>query len=834
MQKSQFTRKYVSWLTIPPAIVDIPLALLFTTQVLRLTATQTLLMLALLVGVYVIAAIVYTATLSASISSIENAVATSADVAEAMSRCLERTREMSVVGFGIAAALFVILATFAVMPSPIGFAYFAVAALIASFPAVAWAYAAGKQQLLRVASGSSRTRYVGREFSVGRKIAVVFIGSFLISSLALVELISSKVSAALEQLAIQSSGDRFERIYDTANLAAQITPGLLDDLREYVPAGYALHLIDRHGRLTSTRDPLTPDEVRAIRRIGNGDSTAFISPHVARFARLKDRSILVLGIPWEPYRHIPLQITLYTFIIALITTAIFALATYVLARDIGRPIKDLRNLARAMAQGNFQVAPRIFSDDEVGQLANSFGETRGNLRRLLGRIGNSGAVITNGVDILSGGTESLIQRSHEQAMLTEQANTALENVRGGIGNVVKAADGVAGLTQDASSRALELQASAVQVAASTGHLFQSVEKTSSSTTQMDQSMREMSKRTDVLAGIGDEVLSFVAEMNATVEELRRSAESTAEISRQVRIDAEAGGAAVSKTVLGINANRELSLTTAETFDGLQRSVAQIGQILSVIEDVAARTNLLALNAAIIAAQAGEQGAGFSVVADEIRELAERTRGSTKEISSIVKAVQSGSRQAVSKVHEAVERTETNVGLADDASASLTKIVQSAARSYDMAIKIAHALGDQAVASRHLHEATSRMSEHITEINKATREQAAGTAMLASEAERVREIAGQVKGATDEQSQAGRGITEGLEKIATDARAMRDSLERQLHETDRIAEASRTMLNIAQENDAIARQFNATLQNLVASGRDFESEVARFKVGPSEN
>ena len=107
-------------------------------------------------------------------------------------------------------------------------------------------------------------------------------------------------------------------------------------------------------------------------------------------------------------------------------------------------------------------------------------------------------------------------------------------------------------------------------------------------------------------------------------------------------------------------------------------------------------------------------------------------------------------------------------------------------------------------------------------------------MLASEAERVREIAGQVKGATDEQSQAGRGITEGLEKIATDARAMRDSLERQLHETDRIAEASRTMLNIAQENDAIARQFNATLQNLVASGRDFESEVARFKVGPSEN
>lgn len=824
----------MTWLTVPPAIVTIPLALLFTAQVLRLTAAHTLLILALLVALYAVAAAIYMLTLKESVCAVEDALAASSDVAEGMSRCLERTREMSLVAFGSSGVLFAVLATLIIMPSLIGFGYFAVAALIACFPAVAWAYAAGKQQLVRLAGSSSRTRYIGREFSVGRKIAAVFIGSFLISSLALVELISSKVSAALEHLAIQSAADRFERIHDTANLAAQINPRLLDDLREYLPEGFALHLIERNGRVTSTRDPLTPGEVAAIRGITNGDSTAFTSPHVLKFARLKDRSILVLGIPWEPYRNIPLQITLYTFIITLITTVIFALATYVLARDIGTPIKDLRNLARAMAQGNFQVAPRIFADDEIGQLANSFGETRGNLRRLLGRVGNSGATITSGVAILSGGTESLIQRSHDQALLTEQANTALENVRGGTGNVVKAADSVAELTQDASSRALELQASAVQVASSTGHLFQSVEKTSSSTTQMDRSMREMSRRTEVLAGIGDEVLSFVAEMNATIEDLRRSAQATADISRQVRIDAEAGGAAVAKTVIGINANRDLSLTTAETFDALQRSVAQIGQILTVIEDVAARTNLLALNAAIIAAQAGEQGAGFSVVADEIRELAERTRGSTKEISSIVKAVQTGSRQAVSKVHEAVQRTETNVTLADDASASLTKIVESAARSYDMAIKIAQALGDQALASRHLHEATSRMSEHITEINRATREQASGTAMLAAEAERVREIAGQVKTATDEQSQAGRGITEALEKIANDARAMRDSLERQLRETDRIAEASRTMLHIAQENDAIARQFNSTLQNLVASGRDFETEVARFTLGRDDS
>jgi methyl-accepting chemotaxis protein len=248
----------------------------------------------------------------------------------------------------------------------------------------------------------------------------------------------------------------------------------------------------------------------------------------------------------------------------------------------------------------------------------------------------------------------------------------------------------------------------------------------------------------------------------------------------------------------------------------------------VIEEVANRTNLLSLNAAIIAAQAGEQGAGFTVVANEIRELAERTRGSTKEISTIIKAVQSGSRQAVQKMHEGVAKVTDNVKLARNAASSLSKIVDSATRSYDMATRINRALSEQSQASRRLHEVTSRMSDHIAEINRATREQARGTTLMAQESERVRDIAGQVKNATQEQSLAGGGITVALEKIAEDARAMRDLLERQLEETDRIADASRMMLDIATQNDTMAREFSSTLSDLVRSGQDFEAEVARFR------
>lgn len=825
-----FTRRYVAWLVLPPAVVTVPLAYLFTHQVIRLSPADATIVLVLLTAIYVIAAVVYLAELTAPTCEFDEGIRGGGDVSQQMSRCLERTREMAAVAFVVAALLFAAVAAFIVFPTLTGFVYFAVAALIAAFPGIAWAYVSSKQQLVRAAANASSVRYLGRELTVGRKIAVVFIGSFLISSIALVVLVSSKVSVTLEHLAISSSADRFQRVFDTANLAAQITPALLDDLRIYIPADYSLHLIAPNGQVTNTRNvTLTPIEVETIRRMRDGDSTAFASPHVLKFARLKDGSILAFGIPWQQYAGIPRQVTFYTLVIALITTLIFTLATWVLARDVTTPIHELRVLAADMAQGDFQAGGRIFSDDELGGLASSFGETRTNLRGLLGRVGSSGSTITKGVEVISGGTESLMKRAHDQAELTENSSTALENVRGGIREVLSSGEAVASLTEDASSRALQLQASAEQVARSTDFLFQSVEKTSSSTVEMDQSMREMSQRTDVLAGIGDEVLSFVSEMNATVDDLRDTAQTTADISRQVRVDAEAGGQAVAKTVEGINSVRELTISTAETFDSLQKNVAQIGQILAVIEDVASRTNLLALNAAIIAAQAGEHGRGFSVVADEIRELAERTRGSTKEISAIVKAVQGGSRAAVEKVHEGVARVRDNAKLADNASSSLTKIVESSARSYEMATKMAQALGDQATASKHLHQVTSRMSEHIAEINRASREQARGTQLLAAEADRVREIAAQVKSAAGEQSQAGRGITEALERIAEDAREMRDSLERQLRETDRIADASRTMLDFAQANEGIAREFNATLQSLLESGREFESEVGRFRM-----
>ncbi len=821
-----FSRRYLLWLTLPPPLITLPICIIFLSQVLHARSPREWFA---IVGYFFAVGAIGEAIFAAMLRAPLARIGAGDSGSEAISLVLRRTIAASLAGWGVGVSL-ITLGALLFHPSPLGFAYFFVAALGAAVPSICWSYAAGKRLLEKIAPDG--TRWVGPRAPISRKIGVVFVSFFLVSSLALVLLVSSKVSKAIEELALAGAEETFNGMVAVAR-SGGASDAQLSEFATYVEGEFEIYRIAPDGTVRaaggSGAEALTSAEVDWMRRRKSGSSAALDSPHALRFASLPDGSVLAASVPWEQYRSLPFEIGLYALVITVLTLAIFGLAIYFLSQDIRRPLDRISAAAEAMARGDFRVKASVFSDDELGLLGERFASTRANLQRLIARVGSGGRTMTEGVRGITGGSGELLRRSQEQAELTENSSISLGSAREGAEAVLSAAEGVANRTEDASSRALELQASSEEVARSMDYLFQSVEKTSSSTTEMDAAAREMSGRTSFLIDIAEEVVSFVTEMDSTIEELRQRAQSTAEISRQVRENAEAGGAAVSETVNGIRKTQDSTRKIAETLDELQSRVGQISQILNVIEDITERTNLLSLNAAIIAAQAGEHGAGFSVVAGEIRELADRTRGSTKEIGAIIKAVQNGSRAAVRAMKDGMAQVDANVGLAHNASSSLEKILARANDSYDMANRISAALEEQAVATRHLHEVTSRMSDHVAEINRTTQEQARGTKLLAEEAERVREIALQVRNSTDEQSTAGRGITLAMEEIAADVRRIRDLLEAQLGEMAKIAEASQTMLMISQRNEALSRDFESSMRALAGSSQEFESEVASFRV-----
>jgi methyl-accepting chemotaxis protein len=828
----RFANRYLIWLLGPPALAGIPLSLLFLSQVVHLTLRDWVTLLGL-GAISAIAALWMVVTIRPYANAIGEAGANE-DLSKPMSECLQVTMRSAVTSWVVGAAVFATLGALFIVPTRTGFLFFLVAALIAAAPSIVWSYAAGKAMLLSENYRKARTfHYVGRELRLGKKLAIVFIGLFVLAIAVVVLLVSARVSTSLEKTAVGSEEAQFEIIHARLNELTAIDRSTLAATQNELAREHDLLVIRRDGEVVGSNDAVvaafTKAEIAEIRRFRNGDSTYYVGPNVARFRPLADDTILVMRIPFDDYAAIPEQIVIYTIIVGAITTLIFIAATLFLSREVTGPLRELARSAARLAEGDFVTEARIFSDDEIGTLALSFDETRRNLRGLIGRMSDRGKAITDGVRVLSGGTETLVTGAREQSELTKSSSTSLGSVRKGAESVLSAAEKVSARTEDSSGRATELQASAEEVAGSMEYLFQSVEKTSSSIAEMDAAARSMSGRTEVLSNIGEEVLSFVAEMDATVAELRGSAASTAEISRQVREDASAGSVAVAETMSGIEAARDTTMRTAGVLDDLERSIRQISQILAVIEEVTNKTNLLSLNAAIIAAQAGEQGSSFTVVADEIRELADRTRGSTKEIAGIVKAIQKGSRDAVTSMHEGIERVQQNVELVRNAATSLGKIEQSAGRSYEMANRISAALAEQAEASRHLHDVSSKMSDHIAEITKATAEQARGTQMLAREAERVRDIALQVRNSTDQQTVSAGGINDAMEQISSDIASIRAMLQSQLAESERIANASTMMLEIAQASDSIAQEFKRAIGEFQETGRSFDDEVKRFRV-----
>jgi len=509
---------------------------------------------------------------------------------------------------------------------------------------------------------------------------------------------------------------------------------------------------------------------------------------------------------------------------ALITLSI---ASVVMSRGITRPVRKLVAGTERIAAG--ELSSRITADsrDEIGELAGSFNRMAESLEVRTRALNESGGAITGGIRVMTNGSDMLLVRSTEQSQLAERSAQSLVKVRDITEQVVRTAEGVTSRTEDSAARATELRASSEQVRTSMTHLFESAAKTSSATTEMSAASVQMSAMTSALAAAGDDVLAFVSEMEATTNELGSAARSTADLSRRAREEAVAGRSAVDETVAGIEHSRELTERAADVMGDLAERVGQIRQILEVVGHVTQRTNLLALNAAIIAAHAGEQGRGFNVVAEEMRELAEQTRKSTNEISAIVNGVASASQAAVAAMQDGVDRVRGTVDLARNASASLGRIVESSTSSFEMSERISSSLQQQAAATRSLHGTASKMSDHISENRRSIEEQARAASLLAQEAESVHNIAAQVRSASEHQSNAARGIAEAMEKIDLDARTIRDIDRRQLGQLEEVSGASSSMSEIAQKNNALAEELTETVRTLAKSAERFEQVVGRL-------
>lgn len=277
----------------------------------------------------------------------------------------------------------------------------------------------------------------------------------------------------------------------------------------------------------------------------------------------------------------------------------------------------------------------------------------------------------------------------------------------------------------------------VQISQSSRDVASSAAEVSASSEEMTVGLTQQLEQTQNVA-------ASVEEMTSSISDVAQRSERASEQSQQAGQAARQGGEIVSKTIDGIHSVDEVVRDSSSAIEQLGRRSEEIGQIIGVINDIADQTNLLALNAAIEAARAGEHGRGFAVVADEVRKLADRTTKATEEIARSIETIQSETATAVKRMQLGTERVAEGTQLASQAGEALKGIVSGAEDVAAMIQAIAAAAEQQSVTSRQITAAIESISAVSNQSREGSQQAATAAADLSHKSEQLQSIVQQFR------------------------------------------------------------------------------------------
>lgn len=379
-------------------------------------------------------------------------------------------------------------------------------------------------------------------------------------------------------------------------------------------------------------------------------------------------------------------------------------------RMVGTPIRDITSVYERVGMGDFSARSDVISQDELGTMAASLNAMLDNTLHLIQSTDERDAMqssimkLLDEISLLAEG--DLSQRAEVTEDFTGAIADAFNDMVEQLGRVVR----------DVKDATLHVGATSKEVSISTDSLAEASEM---------QAMQVA----DAIAAIN--------EMAASIQQVAENAAQSAAVSDQSTKHAKEGAEAVRNTNVAMEAIREHVQETARAIKRLGESSQEIGNIVQLINDIADRTSILALNASIQAAMAGDAGRGFAVVAEEVQRLAERSTNATKQIETLIKNIQGEINEAGASMEESIQRVVEGSKLADGARIKLEEIEHVSTQLSDLIQSISMASKQQARASENIAKTMEEVGDISSQTSAASRQTAVSMRNMSETADRLR-------------------------------------------------------------------------------------------------
>ena len=491
----------------------------------------------------------------------------------------------------------------------------------------------------------------------------------------------------------------------------------------------------------------------------------------------------LMRVPWTYVASIPVATfdqTARDFLRNALATAVLGLLigsalAIVFARSVARGLRRITRASQALAGGDINGELDLLqtSRDEIGQMASAFRDMVAYQRRMA----EVASAMAEGD--LSGNVEPASERdvlgSTFQSMLSS-LRRLVAATQESAGEVAASSSELGHIAQQAGAAVNQVSGALQNVAKGANETSSSAQTTNTAVAQLGQAIASIARGANDQAAQVQAASTLASRMASGVERVAGTARQVASASQEARDSAEQGSQAVRATTAAMDQIERVVLDAAETVQHLGGLGDRIGQVVETIDDIAEQTNLLALNAAIEAARAGEHGRGFAVVADEVRKLAERSSRETKQIAELIQQVQAGTRQAVEAMARGAATVQAGSTRASQASQALDQILAAADEVVQQVVGIVSSAEEMAGASAQVTEAMHSISVVVEENTASTQEMSAHSDQVAASIQTIAAVAEEQSASSEEVSASAEEMTAQIEEMTAQAQELAGTAE----------------------------------------------------------